>query len=80
MTVKYFTTDMIIIIMQVVNVAIVVAGYNASRDVVTLIKSILHYRQAPLQFHFISDHIATHILSTLFNTWQLPSGTMATST
>ena len=56
----------------------VVAGYNASRDVVTLIKSILHYRRTPLHFHFISDHTATHILSMLFNTWQLSSGTMAT--
>ena len=71
---------LIIIIIQVVHVAMVVAGYNTSRDVVTLIKSILHYRQSPLHFHLISDHVATRILSTLFNTWQLPSGTMATNT
>lgn len=58
---------------EVVHVAMVVAGYNTSRDVVTLIKSILHYRQSPLHFHLISDHVATGILSTLFNTWQLPS-------
>lgn len=63
---------------QVIHVAIVVAGYNTSRDVVTLIKSILHYRQSPLHFHLMSDDIAEHILSTLFNTWQLPSGTIAT--
>ena len=64
---------------QVIHVAMVAAGYNTSRDVVTLIKSILYYRQCPLHIHFMSDHIATHILSTLFNTWQLPSGTIATT-
>ena len=68
------------VLSQAVHVAIVVAGYNSSRDVVTLIKSILHYRQSSLHFHFMSDHVATHILSTLFNTWQLPSGTIATNT
>ncbi|XP_065909688.1 xylosyl- and glucuronyltransferase LARGE2s-like [Dysidea avara] len=58
---------------QVIHIAIVVAGYNTSRDVVVLIKSILFYRRSPLHFHFITDQIARHILNTLFHSWQLPS-------
>lgn len=55
-----------------IQVAIVCAGYNSSRSVVTLIKSILFYRKNPLHFHFISDDIAHSILSTLFTTWSVP--------
>ena len=55
--------------------AIVCAGYNASRSVVTLIKSILFYTRNPLQLHFIADSVAWHILETLFKTWSVPQGT-----
>ena len=71
-------TQTLLLSLQIVHVAMVVAGYNASRDVVTLLKSILHYRTSPLYFHFITDSIASHILSTLFNTWQLLYGRVAT--
>lgn len=57
-----------------IHIAIVCAGYNASRSVVTLIKSILFYRKNPLYFHMISDSVAQVILQTLFNTWSVPQG------
>lgn len=58
---------------EIVHVAIVCAGYNSSRSVVTLVKSILFYRRNPLHFHFVSDSIARLILQTLFNTWMVPA-------
>ncbi|XP_054163176.1 xylosyl- and glucuronyltransferase LARGE2s-like [Oppia nitens] len=58
---------------EVIHVVIVCAGYNSSRSVVTLIKSILFYRKNPLHFHFISDSIAHTILQTLFKTWSVPA-------
>ena len=57
-----------------IHVAIVCAGHNSTRDVVTLIKSVLFYRKNPLHFHFISDDMAKLILETLFNTWNLNGG------
>ncbi|XP_071965746.1 xylosyl- and glucuronyltransferase LARGE1-like [Antedon mediterranea] len=57
---------------EVIHIAIVCAGHNSSREVITLIKSILFYRKNPLHFHFISDEIAQLTLSTLFKTWDLP--------
>lgn len=59
---------------EVIHVAIVCAGYNSSRSVVTLIKSILFYRRNPLHFHLISDSTAQVILQTLFSTWSVPQG------
>lgn len=59
---------------EVVHVAIVCAGYNASRSVVTLIKSILFYRKNPLHFHLLSDSVAQVILQTLVTTWSVPQG------
>uniref|UniRef100_A0AAY4AZP1 LARGE xylosyl- and glucuronyltransferase 1 n=1 Tax=Denticeps clupeoides TaxID=299321 RepID=A0AAY4AZP1_9TELE len=58
---------------ETIHVAIVCAGYNASRDVVTLVKSVLFHRRNPLHFHFITDSIAQRILSSLFNTWMVPA-------
>ncbi|XP_071787647.1 xylosyl- and glucuronyltransferase LARGE1-like [Asterias amurensis] len=57
---------------EVIHVAIVCAGHNASREVVTLIKSILFYRKNPLHFHFLSDEVAQVILETLLRTWDVP--------
>ena len=59
--------------LQVIQVAIVCARYNTTRDVVTLIKSILFNRKNPIHFHFISDHIAQNILGSLFMTWNVPA-------
>ncbi|OXB72955.1 UNVERIFIED_CONTAM: hypothetical protein H355_006495 [Colinus virginianus] len=56
-----------------IHVAIVCAGYNASRDVVTLVKSVLFHRRNPLHFHLIADAIAKQILATLFQTWMVPA-------
>ena len=56
-----------------VHVGFVAAGYNASRQVSTVIKTILFHRHSPIHFHFISDHPARHILRTLMETWQLPA-------
>ncbi|XP_042202239.1 LARGE xylosyl- and glucuronyltransferase 2 isoform X2 [Callorhinchus milii] len=58
---------------ELIHVAIVCAGHNASRDVVTLVKSILFHRKNPLYFHFITDAVAYRILSKLFQTWMVPS-------
>lgn len=56
---------------EVIHVAIVCAGHNATRDVVTLIKSVLFYRRNPLHFHFLSDDVAELILRNLFKTWNV---------
>ncbi|XP_075738255.1 xylosyl- and glucuronyltransferase LARGE2s isoform X2 [Rhipicephalus microplus] len=58
---------------EVLQVAIVCAGYNASRSVITLVKSILFYRKNPLHFHFISDAVAHLVLQTLFRSWNMPA-------
>ena len=62
---------------QVIQVAIVCAGADASRTVVTMIKSILFYRHNPIHFHFISDKEARSILSLLFETWSIPQVTVS---
>ncbi|XP_078346641.1 xylosyl- and glucuronyltransferase LARGE1-like [Oculina patagonica] len=58
---------------EVIHIAVVCAGHGASRQVVTLIKSILFHRRNPLHFHFISDGIAEKILTVLFQTWAIPA-------
>lgn len=58
---------------ETIHIAMVAAGYNTSRSVVTVVKSILFYRRNPLHFHFVSDTPAKTILSALFETWQLPA-------
>ena len=58
---------------ETIHVAIMAAGYNTSRGVVTMLKSILFYRHNPIHFHFITDQIAQHILGTLFQTWKVPA-------
>ncbi|XP_044292517.1 LARGE xylosyl- and glucuronyltransferase 2 [Varanus komodoensis] len=58
---------------ELLHVAIVCAGYNASRDVVTLVKSILFHRKNPLHFHLITDLVARQILQTVFQSWMVPS-------
>ncbi|NXE56515.1 LARG2 glucuronyltransferase, partial [Casuarius casuarius] len=58
---------------ELLHVAIVCAGHNASRDVVTLVKSILFHRKNPLHFHLITDSVAHQILQTLFQSWMVPS-------
>uniref|UniRef100_UPI00398F4088 xylosyl- and glucuronyltransferase LARGE1 isoform X3 n=1 Tax=Pristiophorus japonicus TaxID=55135 RepID=UPI00398F4088 len=61
---------------ETIHIAIVCAGYNASRDVVTLVKSVLFHRRNPLHFHFITDAIAKQILGYLFETWMVPAVTV----
>ncbi|KAK1891258.1 LARGE xylosyl- and glucuronyltransferase 2 [Dissostichus eleginoides] len=58
---------------ELIHVACVCAGHNASRDVVTLVKSVLFHRRNPLHFHFITDTVAHQILSSLFQSWMVPS-------
>ncbi|XP_069821440.1 xylosyl- and glucuronyltransferase LARGE2 [Dendropsophus ebraccatus] len=58
---------------ELIHVAIVCAGHNSSRDVVTLVKSILFHRRNPLHFHLITDSVAHRILGNLFQTWMVPS-------
>ena len=58
---------------ETIHVGFVAAGYNASRDVATVIKSILFHRHNPIHFHFVSDAAARLTLGMLLRTWQLPA-------
>ncbi|XP_034351114.1 xylosyl- and glucuronyltransferase LARGE2 isoform X5 [Arvicanthis niloticus] len=58
---------------EMLHVAVVCAGYNSSREIVTLMKSVLFYRKNPLHLHLITDAIARNILETLFRTWMVPA-------
>jgi len=57
---------------EVIHVAIVCAGYNASRLVAILIKSLFFYRKNPIHLHMISDETARGILEQLFSSWDIP--------
>ncbi|CAH2325901.1 LARGE xylosyl- and glucuronyltransferase 2 [Pelobates cultripes] len=58
---------------ELIHVAIVCAGHNSSRDVITLVKSILFHRRNPIHLHLITDSVALNILGNLFKTWKVPS-------
>lgn len=58
---------------EMLHVAIVCAGYNSSREIITLTKSLLFYRKNPLHLHLITDAVARNILETLFRTWMVPA-------
>uniref|UniRef100_A0A8D2D7T8 LARGE xylosyl- and glucuronyltransferase 2 n=1 Tax=Sciurus vulgaris TaxID=55149 RepID=A0A8D2D7T8_SCIVU len=58
---------------ELLHVAIVCAGYNSSREVITLVKSMLFYRRNPLHLHLVTDAVARNILETLFRTWMVPA-------
>lgn len=60
---------------EVVHVSVVCAGADASRSVVTLVKSLLFYRKHPVHFHFVVDPAAKLILGRLFQTWKIPQRT-----
>nr|KAF6465676.1 LARGE xylosyl- and glucuronyltransferase 2 [Rousettus aegyptiacus] len=58
---------------ELLHVAMVCAGHNTSRDVVTLVKSMLFFRKNPLHLHLVTDAVARNILETLFHTWMVPA-------
>ena len=58
---------------ETIQVAFVVGGYNATRGLATIIKSILFHRHNPLHFHFIVDSPARLIVDELISTWDIPS-------
>ncbi|KAM4848742.1 xylosyl- and glucuronyltransferase LARGE2 isoform 2-T2 [Urocitellus parryii] len=58
---------------ELLHVAIVCAGHNSSREVITLVKSLLFYRKNPLHLHLVTDAVARNILETLFRTWMVPA-------
>ncbi|XP_058383043.1 LOW QUALITY PROTEIN: xylosyl- and glucuronyltransferase LARGE2 [Diceros bicornis minor] len=58
---------------ELLHVAIVCAGHNSSRDVTTLVKSLLFYRKNPLHLHLVTDAVARSILEMLFHTWMVPA-------
>ncbi|XP_058161434.1 xylosyl- and glucuronyltransferase LARGE2 isoform X2 [Dasypus novemcinctus] len=58
---------------ELLHVAIVCAGQNSSRDVATLVKSMLFYRKNPLRLHLVTDAVARNVLETLFHTWMVPA-------
>uniref|UniRef100_A0A8C9NZU3 LARGE xylosyl- and glucuronyltransferase 2 n=1 Tax=Spermophilus dauricus TaxID=99837 RepID=A0A8C9NZU3_SPEDA len=47
---------------ELLHVAIVCAGHNSSREVITLVKSLLFYRKNPLHLHLVTDAVARNIL------------------
>ncbi|XP_044728692.1 LARGE xylosyl- and glucuronyltransferase 2-like [Chrysoperla carnea] len=57
---------------EIIHVGLVCAGYNSSRIIVTLFKSILFHRRNPIHFHLMVDRKADKILKHLFNSWMLP--------
>ncbi|XP_055989128.1 xylosyl- and glucuronyltransferase LARGE2 isoform X2 [Sorex fumeus] len=58
---------------ELLHVAMVCAGHSSSRDVVTLVKSMLFYRKNPLHLHLVTDTVARNILETYFRTWMVPA-------
>nr|XP_048284317.1 xylosyl- and glucuronyltransferase LARGE2 isoform X3 [Myodes glareolus] len=58
---------------ELLHVAIVCAGHNSSREVITLVKSVLFYRKNPLHLHLVTDAVARSILETHFRTWMVPA-------
>ncbi|XP_040836267.1 LARGE xylosyl- and glucuronyltransferase 2 isoform X1 [Ochotona curzoniae] len=58
---------------EILHVAIVCAGHNSSREVTTLVKSLLFYRKNPLHLHLVTDTVARNILEMLFHTWMVPA-------
>lgn len=56
---------------QVIEIAVVCAGYNSTRTAQTLLKSLLFYRTSPLHLHLLVDTPAQLILTTLFDTWDV---------
>ena len=57
---------------SVIHVALIVSGYNASRDSVVTIKSLLIYRHNRIHFHLIVDSRARQVLKVVMTTWQVP--------
>ena len=58
---------------QTVHIAFVVGGYNATRGLAAILKSILFHRHNPLHLHIIVDSPAKLIVDELMKTWMLPS-------
>ncbi|KAF6033547.1 GYLTL1B [Bugula neritina] len=58
---------------EIIHICIVCAGYDASRHVTTVIKSILFYRHNTLHLHLVVDSISLPILNTLLESWEIPS-------
>lgn len=52
-----------------IHIAIVCGGFNSTKQLYTLIKSILFYRKENLRIHLLVDSIARKILQELFKTW-----------
>ncbi len=63
---------------QIIHIAMVTAGSPTIRRAMIVIKSILFHRRNPLHFHFLADYKDREILSTIFETWQLPEVNIST--
>lgn len=55
-----------------IHTVMIVGGYNASRESVITIKSVLIYRHDAIHFHFIVDDKARQVLEAVMTTWQVP--------
>jgi glycosyltransferase-like protein LARGE len=56
-----------------IHIAFVASGYNTTKAIPTVLKSILFYRHNPIHFHFITDPTTQLILQELMRTWIIPS-------
>nr|CAB3251538.1 glycosyltransferase-like protein LARGE2 [Phallusia mammillata] len=56
-----------------IQVAMVCVGFSTNRQMVTLIKSILHYRKHHLHFHIFVNQQSKTVLGTMFRTWNVPN-------
>ena len=56
---------------DVVHVAMMAAGPDAAKAVVTVVKSILIQRTRPIAVHLLVDHVSTAVLEEIFSTWQV---------
>lgn len=54
-----------------VHIAIVCGGFNSTRNLYVLLKSILFYRTDAIHLHLFVDYVSQTILKELFSTWQV---------
>ena len=63
---------------KTIHIGMVAVGMNATRAMVTVVKSILLFRSTPLHLHVIVDGSTQDTLSTIFDTWGVQCLTVTT--
>lgn len=68
-----YTTEYEIENCQTIHLAFICGGHNSTRDLYTLLKSILFYRtNSKLKLHIFVNNVSSSILRELFKTWLVP--------